>query len=241
MENFLPLFGEFSFNLLDIISAIIFIVCVYTGAKKGLIQMAFNLVGGLLSFYITSRLYPVVSVFLKANTNIYFLLKVKVIDTLSVGETISTYIQAGEDAVISNLPLPGSITSMIKESNIPSVYSILNVSTLEDYIGSFVANMLLNIISAVAVFVLVAVAMRFAATTLNIIARLPVIRKFNKIGGALVGSFISFMVIWAIINLYCLLFIGATPANEQILNTSQVGIFIHEQNLLLKGFTHIFN
>ena len=240
MENALLLVGEFNFNLLDMAAIIIFISCLYSGTKNGLVRMVFSLVSGLLNFYITSKLYPHVSVFLKDNTNLYTLLKSNIIESLGVGEVIGEYIAIGEEAVISNLPLPNNILAMLKQSNIPSVYDILNVATLEDYIGSFLANMFLNVISAIIVFILVALAMQLIINALNIITGLPVIRKFNKIGGALAGACMGFILIWAIINLYCLLF-ATGPANEQIINTSAVSNFIYEHDLLIKGFSHVFN
>ena len=240
MENILPLIGSFSFNPLDIAAFIVFIFCLYTGSRKGLVRMLFGLVSGLVSFYVTYAFYPIVSVFLKDNTNIYSLLKKMVVESLSVGEIIAEYIQLGEDAVISNLSLPQSILSMVTSSNIPSVYNILNVATLEDYISSFLANMLLNVICWVAVFALVSLAMRLIITALDLIAKLPVIRKFNRLGGALAGAFTGFILIWAIVNLYCLL-LAAGPADELIVTTSISGKFIYEHNLLFKGFTHVFN
>jgi len=240
MENTLPFFAEFNFNPLDITAFAILAFCLYAGSRKGLVKMVFTLASGLLSFYITSRFYPVVSVFLKKNTNIYFLIKAKIIEMLAVGEAIKEYISMGEDAVISNLPLPESILGLVKESNIPSVYELLNVATLEDYIGSFLANMILNVFCAAAVFILVSLAMRFIVIALDLIARLPLIRRFNRMGGALAGACMGFIIIWAAVNLYCLLFI-VSPDNELILSSSHTGIFIYEHGLLLKGFTHIFN
>jgi len=239
MENALPLFGDFNLNILDIAAAIIFISCIFTGARKGLVRMIFGLVSGFLSFCAASRLYPQVSIFIKDNTNIYASLKIGIFERLNVEEIIREYIQAGENAVISNLPLPDSVLRLVEESNIPSVYDILNVSTLEDYIISFLANMLLNVICAAAVFILVSLAMRLIITALDIIAKLPVIRKFNKMGGALAGGFTGFIIIWVCVNLFCF-FSAGSPDNYQLINSSVTGNFIYAQGLLLKNFTHVF-
>ena len=240
MESILPLIDNFNFNLLDIAAIVIFISCLYLGRQKGLVRMVFSLVSGFLSFYITSIAYPIASAFLKDNTNIYNLFKGNIIEALSVGEIIAQYIQLGEDAVIANLSLPKSILQMVKESNIPSVYDILNAATLEDYIGSFLADMLLNVICAIAVFFLVSFVMGLIINALDIIAKLPVVRKFNKLGGALAGACLGFILICATVNLYCLLLAGNTD-NELVVKTSAAGKFVYEHDLLLKSFAHIFN
>jgi len=201
--------------------------------------MTFGLVSIIIALYIAHRLYPYVGTLLREHTGIYEFIKAHIISTLGLGDIIENYVAQGEAAIVSSLPLPEAILNMLTQNNIPSVRQMLGAHTLEDYIGSFLANIFMNILSAATVFILVIVIMRLIGSAIDIIARLPIIRSFNKLGGALTGALMGCIAIWILVTLYLFFFVGINPSNEGIFNSSLVGQFLYDQGLLLRGLTDI--
>ena len=225
----------FGFNILDILALIVFGFCLMLGIKKGFLRMTFSFISILVSFYIASRLYQPVSDFLKDNTPLYETLKERIISGLGLHEVITSHIQQGEAAVLSNLPLPQVLLERLYENNTPSVRLALGVTTLEDYIGSFLASLCIAIIAVILVFVAAILLTNLIASILKVISKLPIIRGFDKIGGALVGTVIGFFAVWTLITLYITLFVGITASDVAVFNSSQVAQFLYTHGLLLRG------
>jgi len=220
------------FNLLDVIAIVVFLICLAMGIRRGFLQMTFSFLSVLIAIFTARGLYAHVSLFLRENTGIYEALKDRIISALGLSDIIENYIQQGEEAILSRLPLSSILIDKLNENNIPSVRSALSAVTLEDYIGSFLANIGLNILSAILVFILVMIIMHLAASVLKIIAKLPIIRTFDKAGGALVGALIGFIAVWALVSINLLL-------SEDMVSSSYIGRFLSDSGFLLRIFTDI--
>jgi len=230
----------FGFNIIDIIAFAIFIFCFMLGIRRGFLRMTFSFLSLLISIYIAWRIHPVVSAFLRDITSLHEALQARIISALGLNEIIENYIQQGEAAVIYHLPLPGALREQLLENNTPIVHRLLGAITLEEYIGSFLAGIALNIIAAVIVFVLAIILTNLISSVLRIISRLPIIRTFDKAGGALAGILIGFIGIWIFVTLYLALFVGFSPSDGEVFNTSLVGQFLYDHDLLLRGFTGVY-
>ena len=189
------------FNMLDIIALVLFCLCFLIGLRRGLFRMIFSFLSLLIAFFIARGLYLPVSSFLRENTGIYNALKERIIAALGLSDIIDRYIQQGEEVILSHLPLPQSLVDMLVENNIPTVRSALSALTLEDYIGSFLANIALNILSMIFVFILAMIIMQIIASALHLIVKLPLIRSFDKAGGALIGVLIGFVAVWLLVTI----------------------------------------
>ena len=230
----------FGFNIIDIIALIILSGCIMIGAGKGFLRMTFGFLSIIVSFYIARALYRLVGAFLRESTHIYEFLKARIISALGLQEIIENYIQQGEAAVLERLPLPQIVLNMLSENNVPSVRMMPGAVTLEGYIGSFLANICIDIISIVLVFVLAIVLTKFIAGALSIISRLPIIRSFDKVGGVLIGALLGFFVVWALVTLYLTLFVGLSSADGEIFNNSFTGQFLYNRGLLLRGLIYTY-
>jgi len=227
----------FGFNVLDIIAMLVFSFCLVWGVNRGFLRMTFSFVSILVSFYIARALYQPVSAFLKGSTPAYDILKTQIITALGLQEIIENYIQQGETAVLYHLPLPQVVLERLLENNTPSMRIMLGAVTLEDYIGSFLAGIGLNILALLLVFILAIILTNFIARVLRVISKLPIIRSFDRAGGALVGAVIGFLAVWTLVTLYLTLFVGLSQSDGEIFNNSVVGQFLYTRGLLLRGMS----
>ena len=226
----------FGFSILDIIAVIVFLFSVMIGAGKGFLRMTFSFVRILISFWIAWTIYQPIALFLRANTPIYEALKERIISSLRIYEAVENYIHQGEGAVLSSLPLPQMVLDRLAENNTAVMRMMMGVTTLEDYIGSFLAIMCINIIAVVLVFIVAIILTNLLANVLQLISRLPVIRTFDRLGGFLVGALIGGFAVWAVVTLYITLFASMGWFDWDVFSSSYAGQFLYEHGFLMTRF-----
>lgn len=225
-------------NYIDIGVIVILLFFGIAGRMRGLVRTCFSFVPMLAGLVLTNQLYPVLSKVLRS-TFIYEGLKNGVQKALKL-DTIFANALAGSDA-ISTLKVPEFLKTALMENNNPVVYNVLGVNKIEEYIAGYVANICLNVLCMVAVFVVIVIACKFILAALDLIAKLPVINFLNKTGGLAVGLLQGLIVLWVI----GILLVGfySNPVLSrffEILNQSRLALFLYEKNVLLFMILRIF-
>ena len=87
--------------------------------------------------------------------------------------------------IIENLNLPQNVKAAMIENNNHEVYELLGVNAFADYIGNYLADMILNSVGFVLLFAIVYLLIRLVVRWLDLIARLPILSGMNKIAGCL--------------------------------------------------------
>jgi len=116
--------------------------------------------------------------------------------------------------MINSLPLPESMRTMLYESNTPDMFELLRVNTIEEYISGFFANIVINVISLILVFILALVILHFVGKALRIVDRIPVISTFNRVGGLIAGILIGAGIVWLCVTIITMFF--SAGANENM-------------------------
>ena len=98
--------------------------------------------------------------------------------------------------MIECLGLPKEIQELLIENNRPDVYQALGVQVFTEYLGNYLAGLLVNTVGFVLLFVLVYIAVRLIMRWLDIMARLPIISGVNKLTGALLGGAEGLFFLW---------------------------------------------
>jgi len=175
-------------NALDFAILGIIALSAYFGYKKGLIRTVYRLASFFISMFIARQLYPHVARALH-QTTLFTIIKQRVATTLNLEGV------PGLD-IIDNLPIPRFMQTILHNNNTPGMFELLQVDTIEDYILSFFANMVLTGIAALAVFVLALIVLVVIGYALDLVSKLPVINFVNRVCGLLFGFTISITVIW---------------------------------------------
>lgn len=229
-------------NILDLVVLAIIGLCAFTGYRRGLIMTVFRLVSFFISILLANRLYPYVSQWLR-KTPLYGALSDMVINSLGLRaffETQTANTQAEMLSLLESLPLPDVLRGALLNYNTPDIYELLNVRTMEEYVGGYFANIALNILSMIAVFILVWLLMRVLGSALNIIGRLPVIKTFNRAGGLAAGFVMGLLLVWVGFMLINLLFVNSSyPGLVEQLNTSLFARWLYENNWLTGMVTKV--
>lgn len=227
------------FNLADIAVIIIVAVCVMSSARKGLIRSLIGIGSNVFALILSRVLYPIVSKMM-LDTVLFDKLKLQIIERLDIGAVLSSQTQKFEADMINSLSLPQMFKTGLLENNNSEVYNLLNVSSIEDYIGGYIAMIIINIVVVIVVFLLVGFLLRFVFKALNIFSRLPVIRTANKLGGAILGFGWAVILIW-IIMAFITLFLTQPQFSyiSESIATSNIAIKFYETDIILKMINKI--
>lgn len=219
--------------VIDIIILLIMILCIFCGYKKGLIGVAVSILGFFIALIIAFILYKPISNFVINNTEIKPTLQ------NAISDTVASYIigneEIQEDEEINNNSsqvINDYIDEFIKKEK-------QKIETTErEIINNVSETVAINIIRigvGIIVFLMAKIALLFIQVLAKIIAKIPIIEQFDKLGGIIYGVLQGLIIIYIILALISL--IAPTMENSVILesiNSSYIGKLMYNNNLILK-------
>jgi hypothetical protein len=108
-------------------------------------------------------------------------------------------------------------------------------SKIIDNVSENVSVKIIKIAVAIIIFIIVKILLIFINIFADIIEKLPIIGKFNKIGGLLYGLLQALIIIY--IGLAIISLISPTIKNSNLIkaiNNSTIGKFFYDNNLILQ-------
>lgn len=111
--------------------------------------------------------------------------------------------------VIQNADVPEVYKKLLTENNNSEIYRQLGVETFAQYVGSYLAKLLINIVSFLCTFLLVTIVFRAIVFALDIVAELPGIGVLNHLGGGILGILGALVIVWLLYLIITLLFTTA--------------------------------
>ena len=224
-------------NAVDIGVILVVALSAIGGFRRGLIYSVYKLVSFFVALFLSLVLYSPIADFIR-QTVIYDWLKGAVSRGLDLEGFLETAARRGH-SLIDTLPLPVFVQELLHVNNNARMYQILRVSTIEDFIAGFFANIIIMALAVVLVFVCVMAILSIIGGLVDIVGRLPVIRTINSAGGLVVGAL--FGVALAALTLFLLnvfFFAGASPFVSEMLQDSLFSTWVFD--ILLPSFFEIY-
>ncbi|MCL2572288.1 MAG: CvpA family protein [Defluviitaleaceae bacterium] len=205
-------------NTLDFIMIGILALCAFIGFRKGLVRTLYRFVSFALAIFLATRLQPVVARWLR-DSFIYVNIRERIAGATNMEGVFREYAPSPgisdvmrSSNMINALPVPQSMRESIYNANTPDMFELLRVSTIEDFIAGFFANIVINVISLLVVFILVLLILHFVGKALKIVDMIPVVNSFNRGGGLIAGVLIGAGVVW--IGLFIVIMFFSSGINE---------------------------
>ena len=227
-------------NGLDIAVVIILILCVLRGYRDGLLMALYSLSSWVIGLLVARALYPMVSRFLLYNTVVHQFFKDYFINTLNLDQVITTQTIRAQTEFIQQLPLPDFLTQLLITNNNAEIFRVLNVVSVEEYIGAFLATLTVNIISIICVFLLTRMVLRLLFDLLRLFEAFPVIKQFNKLGGIILGAGTGILLIWLLMVVFT--FFLLRPETQfvwDLMLESRLTLLLFRNNLLMNMISSI--
>jgi len=201
--------------LIDLIVLALIALSTFIGYKRGLIKVAFKLVSFILAIAISVVLYKPVSNF--------------IINYTSIDDNIETTIEER---------LSSSDTTNEEIDNFVANYfaNIKNASSA--VIADSISKTIINVGCMILVFIISNIILLFFKFTGDLIAKLPIIKQVNNIGGFLYGLLKGFIIIYLLLALIAIIS-PVMDINEliNIINNSIITNIMYNNNIIFILFT----
>lgn len=197
--------------VVDIIIILIVLISALLAYRKGLMSLAVQLLATIISILIIIVIYKPVSNF--------------IINTTGIDE----YIQNGilekvTDIVEQDQENNNQIVETIEKGMLPETARSLSINIVQ---GGVILIL----------YILLRIGLKFVTGLVNIVARVPIIKQINKLGGVIYGIARGILLVYVILLLINLS--GNINANNKAytaVESSTVGKFMNENNIIAMVF-----
>ena len=223
-----------SSHWLETAVAVYLIGMVLYGHYRGFIRLAVSLVSLAAALLVVWAVMPYATDWIKNNTGLYESMKAGIEQTAGFTQLEGEPDEPSDEGLaIEGLELPEQIKRLLSENKTTEDYGSLGAEALQDYVGSYLADIMLRILVFVVLFLAIFILLRVLVFWLDLIAKLPILSGLNQIAGAVLGGLEGLVFVW--IGCMILTLASGTGLGGQIM--SQVDIspwlsWLYENNLL---------
>jgi len=194
-------------NWTDILVLCIIVGFAIMGLLNGFLLSVFRLVSYFISIFLAIKLYPIVAKVLMT-TALYTNIQHSIFKSLMKQQETQAPLAAGKAVESLNLPsfLNGTVFNGLKTNGIKiDPAKILPLSDIMDKISKVLAQIVIDVISLVVLYLLIRIGLIFVKFILKGISKLPVFKQVDKVGGFALGAvegLLSIYILFAIITLF---------------------------------------
>lgn len=227
-------------TILDMAVLAILIVFGIVCAYKGFIRACLGFLPTWVALIGTYFLYPTGSKILR-QTPIFDKLRDGVGSFLNLDTLLSEQAMKTQTELISSIQVPEFLKAKLIENNNPVIYQLLDVESISDYITGFLANICMNILAMILVFLVLYIASKLILSALDLVAKLPILSAFNRFCGLVVGLARGVVWLWVAGIAFTFFYYSdwAQPAVQMLLK-SPIALWLYENNWLLFMILKIF-
>ena len=214
--------------LIDVGIVILLVSSIIMGYRKGLIRAIFSIVSFIIAIILAFLLYkPVAAI---------------IINSTSIDEVVKETIRGKYD-VDPNMEVEQITLDENTAKNFPeTVTNYINKNIIEDAknttINAFadqIARIIINIAAMIIVFIIVKLLMLLLKSIFDAIAKLPIIKPFNKLGGIIYGILRGVIMAYLIFAVIAIIVPAVSwDSAAKAINNSKIGSSMYNNNILLK-------
>ncbi len=231
MNEFLP-------YIIDVCVMFIFVFYLARGWRKGLARTLITMLSCVLALLLAWQLYGYVAEFLRS---------IGVQEKIAAGFGIRNRapVEPGlieATAYIESLFLPEALKNSIIGNNNYEAYAALGVNSFGEYIGVFLANIVVNAIALLVVFFTAFLGLRLVGRGLSLVNHIPLIGLANRGLGMLANGIVGYFVIQLVMFFLTMMATGQNFFAGIVLGieNSAVAVWFYHTNYLVDWIMKIF-
>ena len=204
------------------------------GLRRGFIRKVVSAVSLIVTLVLVTYLTPHVTTFIQDHTSLHENLQQKCSE-IFLNEEYNEDVKTDQVLMIENMELPENIKEMLLENNNTESYDILKVSGFHDYVGAYLANLIINALAYLLSFVIVWTAIRALLLAMDVVTKLPILHGINKLLGGALGIVYGVVLIWIAFLLVTILCNGDLGRQFfALISENPFLLFLYNQNVIMK-------
>lgn len=138
-------------------------------------------------------------------------------------------------AAIEKADLPDVFKNLLSVNNNSEIYKELGVDTFAQYVGSYLARLIINIVAFLCTFVLITIVLRAIVFALDIVSNIPVLGFINRLAGGAIGVIGALVIVWTVFVVITLLYTTSFGKEMyRMIQSDAILKTIYEYNPILK-------
>ncbi len=231
MNEFLP-------YIIDACVIFVFVLYLARGWRKGLARTLVTMLSCVIAMLIAWQLYESVADLLRT---------IGVQDRIAAGFGASNQapVKPGlmeASTYIESLFLPKALKNSMIGNNNYEAYAALGVNTFGDYVGVFLANIVVNAIALLGVFLIAFLSLRLIGRSLSLVNHIPLLGLANRGLGMVANGIIGYFVIQLVMFIFTMMATGQNFFAGVVLGieNSTVAMWFYHANYLIDWIMKIF-
>lgn len=173
-----------------------FMCCsVIDGYRKGFIKKLVSAFSVILTLALVTQMTPYITTFLRDYTSLPQSLQEKCSEFF-VDESYDENVKAHQILMIEQMQLPDNLKEVLQENNHVEAYELLNVRSFSEYVGAYLAEIMINALTYLLSFIIVWTILRSIVLALDLVTKLPLLHGMNQMAGGFLGLAESVILIW---------------------------------------------
>ncbi|MCI8639586.1 MAG: CvpA family protein [Coprococcus sp.] len=141
-------------------------------------------------------------------------------------------------AAIESADIPDVFKELLLTNNNSEMYKALGVTTFVEYISTYAAKIIINILSFLGTFLIVTIVLRAVVFALDFVTELPLLGTLNRLAGAGVGIIIALIVIgFLFVGITLLYMTSFGEMMMEMIAQNKFLTFLYEHNYIMKIMT----
>ena len=207
---------------------------VIDGLRRGFIRKAVSAVSLVITLVLVTYLTPQITTFIQDHTSIHEKLSEKCSEIL-LNSNYNESLKTDQVLIIEDLELPENIKEMLLENNNTESYNLLQVSGFHEYIGAYIANLIINALAYLLSFILIWTALQLLLMALDVVTKLPILRGLNQLAGGALGIVYGVALVWIAFLLVTVLCNGNFGRTFfELIKENPFLLFLYNQNVIMK-------
>ena len=210
------------FIIVDIVILAIILLCISMGYKRGLAGCLVKVLSFFIALAVAFILFKPASAIVINSTQVDENIKSSIVQVFESDEF-------EEDKQEENSPIIKYISDEIENATEEKKSEIVN-NTAEE-----LSIKIVNILAFIILYIVARIVLNFVKVIANLIAKLPILKQFNELGGVIYGLLQGLIVVF--IALALITFISTITGQYTVLemiNQSYIGSILYNNNILLK-------
>ena len=193
--------------IIDIIIIAIIALSIFLGYRKGLVALSIQLFAFIIAVVITFILYQPITNF--------------IVNATGIDETIqNSILEKANDIMQEDSKMSNTIVEEVKNDMLPETARTISIN-------------IITFVVVIVLFLLVKIGLRFVTAMANLVAKLPILKQANELGGIIYGFIRGLLIIYVIL-LVVNISGEISPENSiyMSVNETNLGKFMMEYNVL---------
>lgn len=227
-------------NTLDWIIIAVIAISAIAAYYRGFLYTTFKMLSMVIAVYLAYMGYKPINSILRGTFIYEWLRKIAVSNAAGLYSAIGLNEQTKLINSL-NLPVPSSIKEGLIRNNNPEIYKLLRAEDFREYIGGYIANFYLSIIAFVLLLLVVKAILYLMGQSIQILAKLPIIRFADQWLGLGIGFIKGTLSIW-IATIIVAFLIGFPQFHglSVLLAESTLAKWFYENNMILDIIDQLF-